>query len=507
MNINEDLLSLITMMKPTWEHHSDQIFIKDLNFRYIYVNPRFLETAGLKIEEVLNKTGFEIFPSSNSNQNKKFEKADFQIVEKKEPIEYEAIFHIKGEKRYNRTIKSPILNQNREVIGIYGLSRNIEPEIETRVNLNENYKLLDTIFETIPYPIFIKDLEMHYVKVNKAYADIVEYTIEEIVGMTDSDIYDEEISRFLLTKDRLVLSTETRQFYLTVFKKKSFMIIKEPIRDYDGNITGILGISNPFLDVSELQERIMGQKKIESLSALAGGIAHDLKNHLTLIQGYSDLLTRRITNTHQANMASSINNAAIRSVTLVERLVTFTKQTHGDWKEIDLRHITEEAIILCQANLPHNITISRNYSDNVQQFVGDETQISQLVLNLLINAIDAINEKFTENSDITNESIVIEVDEIVIDTINDQNYTILPVDFVPGTYIRLQVSDTGPGISHDKQGKIFDPFYTTKNHGTGLGLSVVYGVISTHQGLLQLTSELGIGTTFSIYLPVNGSIN
>ena len=504
---NDEILSIIELMKPTWDHNTDQIFIKDLNFRYVYVNPKFLEITGLTYDEVLNKTGFEIFSSPANSQNVKFDSADHQVIEEGRSIEYEAIFYLKGEKWNSRSIKSPVFNKKREVIGIYGISRNIELEIEMRSNLNEHYKLLEAIMETVPYPIFIKDLDNHYIRINKAYADIHETDREDIIGKNDIEIFGEEIGHFLIGKDNLVLSTGTRQFYLTTYNEKSFMVIKEAIRDYDGNITGILGIVNPFVDTSELHDRILGHKKIESLSALAGGIAHDLKNLLTLILGYSDLLSRRTTDEDNTSMAMSIKNASDRSVKLVERLLTFTKQTHGDWKKIDLRHIVEEAIMLSQANLPHFITIERNYSNSIQQIMADETQMSQLILNLLVNAIEAIKEKHSKNNITTDESIRVLVDQVNLSEIYEQGYILQPADFRPGQYILLQVSDTGLGISSDDLGKIFDPFYTTKDHGTGLGLSVIYGVTSTHHGLIKLTSDIGIGTTFSIYLPLNTGVD
>jgi PAS domain S-box-containing protein len=272
-------------------------------------------------------------------------------------------------------------------------------------------------------------------------------------------------------------------------------------RDKDGRITHYEGI---VLDVTqcqlasakkkELEGQLRQAQKMEAIGTLAGGIAHDFNNILAAILGYTELLMEDVPrgSTAKANL-EEILNAGIRARNLVGQILAFSRQGRQEQKAFQVSPIIKEALKLLRASLATTIEIRQNIGGESISILADPTEIHQVLINLCTNAAHAMQEKGGTG--------VLEVTLDVVDL--DADAAARHPDLKPGSYARLAVSDTGCGMDQTVLERVFDPFFTTKavGEGTGMGLSVVHGIVKSHHGAIMADSEPGKGTTFQIFFP------
>jgi two-component system cell cycle sensor histidine kinase/response regulator CckA len=249
-----------------------------------------------------------------------------------------------------------------------------------------------------------------------------------------------------------------------------------------------------LIDVSEqkaLETKFAQSQKMQAVGQLAGGVAHDFNNLLTVIIGNSEFLLMR----HQAADPSfkeinEIHQNALRAATLVGQLLAFSRKQTLQPKVLNVRDVVGELAVMLKRLLREGVDLELDHGAELWQVHADEVQLSNAIINLVVNARDAMPKGGTVTIRTANE---------IVTTPAALGTAIMP----PGDYVRIDVADTGTGIAKEHQGKIFDPFFTTKpvGQGTGLGLATVYGIIKQTGGFITLESEVGRGTTFSIYLP------
>ncbi len=243
-----------------------------------------------------------------------------------------------------------------------------------------------------------------------------------------------------------------------------------------------------------LEFQLFQAQKMETLGTLAGGIAHDFNNLLTGIMGYQELIADVLGDRHPAHdYLTQARNASLRARDLVEQILTFGRQSPDDQHiPLDLALIIDEAQRLLRATIPSTITIETAIAPDCGTVLGDATQIHQVILNLGSNAAHAMSGH--------NGLLKISLAPTDADASHTATFATLP----PGNYLRLSVSDNGHGMDESTMQRIFDPFFTTKNvrEGTGLGLAVVHGIVHAHRGAIDVESRVGVGTTFTVYLPV-----
>ncbi len=265
-----------------------------------------------------------------------------------------------------------------------------------------------------------------------------------------------------------------------------------PIRDEDGEIVNFVWISRDISEIINLETRILQAQKIEAIGALASGIAHDFNNILFPITGLAELLMGDFSpNSHQYEHACEIYKSAMRASDLVKQILSFSRQTENKEAPVLVQSILKEILKLMRSTIPSNIEIRSTVDKNCGLVMADPTQMHQIAMNLITNAFHAVKE--------TNGEITVTLNETKI---NKTNKTGLSLE--PGRYALLSVSDSGYGIPAENIGKIFEPYFTTKKQGegTGLGLSIVYGIVKAIGGDIQVSSEVDIGTTFNVYLPL-----
>jgi CheY-like chemotaxis protein len=238
-----------------------------------------------------------------------------------------------------------------------------------------------------------------------------------------------------------------------------------------------------------MEGALLHAQKIDSIGNLAGGIAHDFNNILAAVLGSASIMRRRLTEKSKLyKYVEIIESSARRGSSLTRQLLTFARKTETIVKLVDINALIEETLHLFQRSVTKEIEVIKNLTETGGTVNGDDGQIQQALLNLFLNARDAMPEGGT----LTVATAV---------TMADAHTMTQFSSIKPGQFVVITVSDTGRGIERNIQNRVFEPFFTTKDSGTGLGLSVVYGVVQSHGGFINLESEVGRGTTFSVYIP------
>ncbi|MBN1547946.1 MAG: PAS domain S-box protein [Syntrophaceae bacterium] len=264
------------------------------------------------------------------------------------------------------------------------------------------------------------------------------------------------------------------------------------LRDYSGEIVAAIECIRDITERGRLEAQLRQAQKMEAIGTLAGGIAHDFNNILASMIGYTELTMMNDQRPDlRANYLGQVIQACERAKNLVNQILSFSRQREQQRKPVDVRLIVKEALKLLRASLPTTIQISPQIAVESLTVMADPTQIHQIVINLCTNAAHAMRDC----------GGVLDVAAAKL-AVTDTMCTMHP-DFKRGSYVHLMVRDSGHGIQPAILDKIFDPFFTTKRHqeGTGLGLSVVYGIVKSYNGVIQVQSDPGQGSTFNIYIP------
>ncbi|MCP4677688.1 MAG: response regulator [Deltaproteobacteria bacterium] len=273
------------------------------------------------------------------------------------------------------------------------------------------------------------------------------------------------------------------------------------LKDRNGNVKNVIHVIQDFTRRKEVEEerlaletKILQAQKMESLGILAGGIAHDFNNLLMGVLGNADLaLANTVREAPSRGNISAIVTAAKRAADLAKQMLAYSGKGKFVIKRMDLQTLLEEMVHLLEVSISKQAVIKYDFSDSVPPIEADATQIRQIIMNLVVNASDAIGKK----------SGVISISTGAMEC--DRNYlseTFLENDLSEGPYAYFEISDTGDGIAENAVDKIFDPFYTTKFTGRGLGLAAVLGIVRGHRGALKVYSEPGKGTTFKVLFPI-----
>ncbi|NOY77603.1 MAG: PAS domain S-box protein [Calditrichaeota bacterium] len=264
-----------------------------------------------------------------------------------------------------------------------------------------------------------------------------------------------------------------------------------PLKDEEGKITRVIENYQDVTEQKKLEEKLIQAQKMESVGTLAAGIAHDFNNLLGGIIGYTSLIQLEDQlDDSVMELINAIEDTAKRASNLTKQLLGFARKGKYENKPVQLNDILDEVYGIITLRLQKKITIKRHYAKNLKLVMGDPSQFQQVLLNICLNAIDAMPDGGT----LTLRSECIE---------NDPSFRKKFPQPTASAYVHIAIRDTGVGMDSDTLSKIFDPFFTTKSpgKGTGLGLSMVYGIIKNHNGFLDVESEIGVGTEFHIYLP------
>ena len=262
-----------------------------------------------------------------------------------------------------------------------------------------------------------------------------------------------------------------------------------PIRDKDGAVTNYVSVERDMTRQVGLEAELRQAQKMQAIGTLAGGIAHDFNNILAAVIGFTELATDDVgDNARAQGHLSQVRKAGYRGRDLVKQMLAFSRQGEQEKKAVQVAPIVHEVVKLMRASLPSTIEIKTSIDTHEAIVLADPVQIHQLLINLCMNAGQAMKA--------TKGALDVRLSDFSFTDQKDAPYP----DMVPGAYVRLSVSDTGPGVDESIKDRIYEPYFTTNEPGKGLGLSVVYGIVKGHGGAMTMESAQGAGSTFAVYL-------
>jgi len=377
-------------------------------------------------------------------------------------------------------------------------------DITARKGVEQQLTKLSHAVEQSPVLVMITDPNGAIEYVNPKFEEITGYGFDEVLGknprMLKSGNTPDETYKALW---QTITSGKVWRGELQNQKKNGDLyweaVSISPITNSEGAIAHFLAVKEDVTEKKRLEEerrqfeaQLLQSQKLETIGTLAGGIAHDFNNLLTPIIGYSDMALNDAPEGSQIQAdLREINKAASRAKELVHQILTFSRQLPQERKPIRLQHVLKEALNLMRATIPSYIEIKKYVQSGCQAVLADATQLHQVIINLCTNSYHAMRDG---GGTLTLRLSMVEVDEAMRHSLRNLS---------AGNYVCLEVSDTGAGMNESTMKRIFEPFFTTKTigEGTGLGLSVVHGIILSYGGDIAVHSKVGEGTTFKIYLP------
>lgn len=387
---------------------------------------------------------------------------------------------------------------------IKALHEEILEHKRTEEELRKSEGHLRTLVQTIPDLVWLKDKHGAFLLCNPGVERLLGAEKKDIIGKTDYNFINQELADFFIERDQKAIlkgeSTRTEEWVVFANDGHRALLetIKTPMHDATGNLIGVLGIGRDITErkrsVEEnfkLQAQLQQAQKMEAVGQLAGGVAHDFNNMLSVILGHAEIAMNRMDPSQpQFSDLEQIHKAAQRSANITRQLLTFARKQAITPRVIDLNETVEGMLKMLRRIIGEDIHFVWKPGYGLWPVNVDASQIDQIMANLCVNAQGAIEG----------------VGNIIVETGNctlDANHCDVHADYVPGDYVHISVSDDGCGIDEETLDHIFEPFFTTKSvgKGTGLGLATVYGIVKQNNGFIRTISTVGQGTTFTIYLP------
>lgn len=482
------------------ESSGEVIFMTDPNGIFTYVNPEFTKLYGYEPDVVIGKSTPRILKSDTMKLDEY--NVLWNSLFSKQIVKREIVNKSKNGNLIDVEVAiNPVTDDKQNIIGFLAIQKDITERKKAEEALKLQTTYFTQLFENSPFGIAFLDTNDRIMNINKAFENIFQYSVEEIKGksLTPLIVPDEFVKESYSLSTRVINGELMRSE--AVRKRKDgtrldFVITGYPIM-IGGKCVGIYAIYADVSEVKKLEDQVRQNQKLESIGTLAGGIAHDFNNILGIILGYTSLLEYGAATPEKVKQSvDAITRAVNRGAGLVKQILTFARKTNVIVEPVDLNASINELVKMMNETFPKTITFSLDLEENLTPIIADHNQIHQALLNLSVNARDAILSHTAKShagtitfvtKKITGRELRKKIPEAI-----DENYAC------------ISVTDSGCGMDATTLTRIFEPFFTTKEQGkgTGLGLSVVYGVVKSNRGYVDVESELGVGTTFALYFPI-----
>lgn len=382
------------------------------------------------------------------------------------------------------------------------LKKNFARLKATQEAFKESESRFRTAFENASVGMALVSLKGTFLEVNLALARMIGYGPAEMIGKPVAEFtHPEDLNlraQFIddLVEGRITWGEQERRFLHRDGMVVWALIWASVQRDQNNLPLYFISLVQDITDrkrvdeeKAKLESRLIQAQKMEAIGALAGGIAHDFNNILAAITGYIELSLHG--EDESAEYLRQGLNAANRAKDLVKQILVFSRQAHEEKMPVNVEMVVSEVMKFLRASVPTTINITSRIHGKPGAVLANSIELHQILMNLCTNAVHAIGGR--------SGSIEIETQGVEITPAERLTFP----DLDAGRYIKLTVKDNGQGIPHEIRGRIFDPYFTTKEKGvgTGLGLSVVHGIVMKSNGGIRVESELGKGSVFSIYLP------
>ena len=468
-----------------------RIFWKNKDLVYLGCNRLFAEDAGRKSpEDILGETDYNL---GWREQAELYRKDDREVIRSgNSKLGYEEQQTAPdGKQLWLRTSKIPLRDINNRIVGILGTYEDITERKQAEAELNR----LMTAIEQTPESVVITDTEGRILYVNPVFERVTGYSRAEVIGqnprLLKSNRQDSAFYRELWAK--ISAGEVWRGRFIN--KKKDGALFTEdaviaPVRDEKGAVTNYIAIKRDISHELELEVQYRQTQKIDSIGLLAGGVAHDFNNILAVICGHTDLALAQLS--PDAPLRSNlecIQESAERAANLTRQLLAFARRQVIEPRRINLNELIVNLNKMLHRLIGEDIKLVTQTAPDLGQIKADPGQIEQVLLNLVVNARDAMPDGGT---------LTIHTDNVTLDEDYARRHLV-----TPGDYVMVSVSDTGVGMTDEVKQHIFEPFFTTKEQGkgTGLGLATCFGIIQQSNGHIHSESQVDKGTQFKIYLP------
>ncbi len=394
--------------------------------------------------------------------------------------------------------------------GVVSVCRNETEQKKAEIALKKNEEKYRLLFGSIADAIVVHNIDGSILDINHQACISYGYTREQFLNMKLSDLDSATQAEFIPEQIRKVVENGQFEFetiHLDSAGNEMNVEVNSQIVEISGN-RAILSIGRNITERRkaeqeklQLERQVQHAQKLESLGVLAGGIAHDFNNLLMAILGNSDLALYELSPMAPArNNIQEIEKAARRAADLAKQMLAYSGKGRFVVEPLDCNILIEEMVHLLNVSISKKAVLKFNYAQNIPVFDGDATQVRQIIMNLIVNASEAIGDK---SGIIALSTGAMECDQLYLNSIDDILLVSRDEPLTSGTYTYFEVADTGCGMSADTIENIFDPFFTTKFTGRGLGMSAVLGIIRGHQGAIKIYSEVGKGSTFKVLFPAN----
>lgn len=495
-----------------WQRAADAMVVSSPDGIVLAVNHAYCQLYGYREEQLLGQPFALIFPEPYREQAH----VDYQDVFTTGDSQSTHHATIQRADGTMREVESHIefLTHGGKRVAMLSIIRDITAQVQAERGLREKNTLLERIFNTTPDLLYIYDLlEDRNVFANRNLFSMLGYTSEDVQQL-GSELLSQLIhpddygrlaprhARLNLLPDGVVDELEYRMRAAdgTWRWLRSRDVVFQ--RDEQGQAWQTLGIAQDITDQKQaeanrlaMEQHFAETQKLESLGILASGLAHDFNNLLTVVRGNAELVLLDLSPSHPArSSAEQVILACQRSAELISQMLAYAGKSQTLLRTIDLNSIVAEMAILLRAAVPHTTTLDTNLTFGSTPVLADAAQLRQVVLNLVVNAAEAVGEM---GGRIVLRTFVAEYDPDTLRPMHGGWH------LSPGVYVVLEVADTGSGMDAATQARIFEPFFTTKATGRGLGMAAVQGIVRSHGGTIAISSTVGVGTTFHILLPLH----
>jgi len=464
------------------------------DYRFLEVNPAFETLTGLRADDIIGKRVKEVLPAIEQHWIDRY-----GIVALTGISNHFENYSAELQRYYEVDVYSPQPGKFATVIA----------DVTTRKESEEEFRLsvarFRTVLENAADAVFVANPLGRLVYANQKSCELVGFSRDELLVKSLFELVPpmlQEKAQFSFRRALKGKSVLTEASF--VHSNGSHIPIDlNVVLLPDGNVYGSCrDISSRKLAEKKLQaleKQFQQTQKLESLGALAGGIAHDFNNILTIILGHCFMSKEEADSGIADNdHVQQIEVAANRAADLCRQMLAYAGNSPLLNVQLDLRQLVDETVSMLRSAIKKNVTINRDLKRDVPEIPGDNAQIQQVVMNLIINAAEAIGDRYG--------TIRVALEKTIIQRESSET-DVMGAAIPAGKYACLEVSDTGCGIDEETEKRIFEPFFTTKFTGRGLGMSAVLGIIKSHDGALQLISTPGTGTIFKAYFPAPDTID
>ena len=384
----------------------------------------------------------------------------------------------------------PFLDTERKPYQYVAIRSDITERKRAEEQIREQAALLDQAQDAI----LVRDLEQNILFWNKGAEKIYGWSTEEVIGRNAEDIlFKDHSAQFHAARQAIIQNGEWKGEMHQTRRDGKEIIVESRwtlVRDEQGQPKSILVINTDVTEKKRMESQFLRAQRMESIGTLAGGIAHDLNNVLSPILMAIDMLQLKATDESSKRWLDVLRTNAERGGNMVRQVLSFARGVEGERVALQPKHLIKDIVKILRETLPKSIEINFRLADDLWIISADATQIHQVLMNLCVNARDAMPE---------GGSISVKAENILV----DENYARMHIEAKAGRFVVISVADTGPGMTQDIQSRIFEPFFTTKEmtKGTGLGLSTALTIVKSHGGFINVYSELHKGSQFAVYLP------